>query len=355
MSKRLVIQSFFGDYEVHTGCDLAETVTLIDQSPNVYWLIDSNVAERYHLKFGRLQPNQVFVIDAREANKSLDQVSEICQWMSSNSVSRSSSLVAVGGGVTQDLVAFVASVFHRGLSYSLVPTTLLAMVDSCIGGKSSINVRGAKNIVGTFQGPEKVFISEEFIDTLSTNDIISGLGEVAKFGLLESGNLFDSAVSALRHGSVSMAEARKIVDSSLQIKKPFIEADEFDYGVRRTLNYGHSVGHVIEALTNYEVPHGIAVGIGCHVENLLLRDLGTSSVILNKSTELISAIPQRYLKMSASVSASDVMEKLLKDKKASAGSIKMVAVEDFGRHSIVEVPLDRKMANDCVESLRALV
>jgi len=354
LSRSMTIQSFFGEYEVQTGCGLDDLFETIFSSFDSFLLVDENILSNYPLQLSRFDTERIFKINAKESNKSLEQVAVICEWLSDQSASRSSVLVGVGGGITQDLVAFSASVFHRGAPYILVPTTLLAMVDSCIGGKSSINVRGSKNIIGTFQGPTNVFISEKFLDSLLAEDLVSGFGEVAKFGLLESERLLDLAVDALRVGFVSEEVAEEVVRMSLEIKQPFIEDDEFDRGVRRTLNYGHSVGHVIESLSGYTVPHGIAVAIGCHIENLLLRNSGASDEMIEYSAKVISAIPREYIEVAASVRPSDVLMKLQKDKKVASGKIKLIALEDFGRHTIVEVALDVELASRCVELLQEI-
>jgi len=354
LSRSMTIQSSFGDYEVQTGCGLDDMFETIVSSFDSFLLVDENIFRNYGRQLSRFDKERIFRINAEESNKSLEQVAVICEWLSDQSASRSSALVGVGGGITQDLVAFSASVFHRGAPYILVPTTLLAMVDSCIGGKSSINVRGSKNIIGTFQGPTNVFISEEFLSSLSAEDLASGFGEVAKFGLLESERLLNLAVDALRFGVVSEEVAKEVVRLSLEIKQPFIEDDEFDRGIRRTLNYGHSVGHVIESLSEFRVPHGIAVAIGCHIENLLLRNSGASEKMIGFSAKLISAIPREYVELAASVRPVDVLMKLQKDKKAASGKIKLIALEDFCRQTIVETALDFELASNCVELLQEI-
>ncbi len=201
-------------------------------------------------------------IDAVEERKSLAGIEQLIAELVTAGVPRDAHLLAVGGGIVQDMATFVASVYMRGIAWTYVPTTLMAMADSCIGGKSSINAGGVKNVVGNIYPPQAITVDPEFLATLSTEDLVSGLGEAVKICFCRGE---DALVAYLAHfqefGSSPDADAALIYEA-LAAKQWFIEVDEFDREERRQLNFGHTFGHALEAATGFTVPHGVAVTIG---------------------------------------------------------------------------------------------
>jgi 3-dehydroquinate synthase len=188
---------------------------------------------------------------------------------------RTSHLIAIGGGIIQDIATFTSSIFMRGISWTYYPTTLLGMVDSCVGGKSSINVGQFKDIAGNFYPPEDILIDTHFCHTLQHQDIISGLCEAVKICFAARGENFSNYLAMTdENGLVKDSDLSKAIELSLLTKKKFIEEDEFDTGVRLLLNFGHTFGHAIESLTNYKVPHGIAVSYGMDMSNFVSARLG---------------------------------------------------------------------------------
>ena len=172
-------------------------------------------------------------------------------------------LISVGGGITQDLTGFVANILYRGIKWIFVPTTLLAACDSCIGGKTSLNYKKYKNLLGTFYPPDEIHICARFFDTLSEGDYKSGLGEVVKFNIMEG----EDGLKKMENNIASLLTREKekinqFVLSSLTYKKKFIEVDEFDRGERIKLNFAHTFGHAVEVVSNYAIPHGTAVAMG---------------------------------------------------------------------------------------------
>jgi 3-dehydroquinate synthase len=202
------------------------------------------------------------LVVADEPAKSLDRMTEIVVQLRERRATRRTTLVAVGGGVVQDIAAFAASVYMRGIDWVYVPTTLLSMTDSCIGGKSSINVGPYKNIVGTFHPPVEVLIDPGYAATLNDEQRAAGLCEAAKICLCRSGEAFDAYLADCPAVSSAPDVLVAVVDRSLRAKKWFIEVDEFDRNERLLLNFGHTFGHAIEAATGFAVSHGIAVGLG---------------------------------------------------------------------------------------------
>lgn len=202
------------------------------------------------------------VIAADEAAKSLDRMTDLIVALRDRGATRGTTLIAVGGGVVQDASAFAASVYMRGIDWIYVPTTLLSMTDSCIGGKSSINVGPYKNIVGTFHPPQRVLVDPALASTLSEEQIAAGLCEAAKICLCRGPEAIRDYIALAPSVHSTPAELEQIVELSLSGKKWFIEVDEFDRAERLILNFGHTFGHALEASSAFAVSHGIAVGLG---------------------------------------------------------------------------------------------
>jgi 3-dehydroquinate synthase len=206
--------------------------------------------------------SQKIAIKVNEKNKSLSMAEQIIQKMVKAKCNKDTHLIAVGGGAIQDLATVVASLYMRGIKWSYVPTTLMSMLDSCIGGKSSINVGNYKNIVGNIYPPEHIYITSKFTKTLSKVEIASGLAEAGKICFAKSEDSFDEFLLLLKSKIDNDLTYEKLAEVSLSAKKWFIEVDEFDKKERKLLNFGHTFGHALEAATNFKVPHGIAILIG---------------------------------------------------------------------------------------------
>ncbi|MBS1815611.1 MAG: 3-dehydroquinate synthase [Acidobacteria bacterium] len=221
---------------------------------------------------------QAVFVEAVETNKSLEASPGLIEQMRRSGANRQTRMVAVGGGIIQDLSAFIASVYMRGLRWTYMPTTVLAMVDSCIGGKSSINVGPYKNLVGTFHPPEVILIDPEVIATLPEDQRASGLIEAAKICFCRGEEAFARHVACKPSTQMSAESLEPLIINSLQSKKWFIEIDEFDKNERLLLNFGHTFGHAIEGATHFAIGHGIAVGLGiiCALEFERLRGVDYS-------------------------------------------------------------------------------
>lgn len=206
------------------------------------------------------QPKPVLYVTAEEPSKNLANITPIVEQLRRTGLTRNGAILAIGGGVIQDIACFVASVYMRGTRWIYVPTTLLGMVDSCIGGKSSINVGDFKNLVGTFYPPEKIIIPPSVTATLPPEHVAAGRAEAAKICFAHGE---DSFRRYLDLDADRASDAGPLIAHSLAAKKWFIEVDEFDRAERLLLNFGHSFGHALESCTAYALPHGVAVGIGC--------------------------------------------------------------------------------------------
>lgn len=266
-SKTISIQSFKGVYSAFFDDQLLEHISDVCDE-KCFFIIDANVAKLFAQSLSSIlnRPN-IILIEAVEENKSIERILPIYQTLIENNIRRDHILVAIGGGIIQDITCFIASTLLRGLRWRFIPTTLLSQADSCIGSKSSINFGKTKNILGTFNPPDEIFICGEFLDTLEEKDILSGIGEMIKVHAIDSAISFDAISRDYDKLRVDRAVLAEYIYSSLAIKKRYIEEDEFDKNVRNIFNYGHSFGHAIEAATNFGVPHGIAVTIGMDMAN----------------------------------------------------------------------------------------
>ena len=249
------VASSTGDYAVSVGNHLLQAQ--LDQADQQVVLCDQFFAET-------LQPRglKLITINATESAKSLNQMEPIIVALRELGATRKTQILALGGGVVQDIATFVASVYMRGLTWHYLPTTLLGMVDSCIGGKSSINVGLDKNLIGNFYPPENIFIDLQFINTLSADQRAAGLLEAVKICFAHTGTAFDSYITLQPRTDSSLDMFHQVIRLALGTKRWFIEVDEHDQKERLLLNYGHTFGHAIEGACNFAIPHGIAVGLG---------------------------------------------------------------------------------------------
>ncbi len=217
---------------------------------------DENVNRIY----GGMLPQNKCVIGAGEANKTLLSVEKIAAAMIKCGVKRSDRITAFGGGMIGDVAGFAASVYMRGIEWSFVPTTLLAMADSCVGGKTAVNVGLVKNAIGSFSLPD-VFIETKYLNTLPRREYESGMGEIVKMSLL------DPLLYEFMQGKFN---AETAIKHCVRLKSAIVEKDMYDHGARKALNLGHTVGHAVEVLSG--MPHGTSVLVGLRLELLMLRD-----------------------------------------------------------------------------------
>jgi len=199
-------------------------------------------------------------IDALESSKTLSTVEEVIISLQKLGARSNSKVVAIGGGIIQDIMTLVASLYMRGIAWIYVPTTLLAMADSCVGGKSSINTKAVKNLIGNIFPPQSIYADTDFISTLSDEDFSAGLAEASKICFCKGADEFKKFISL--PSSKSHDYLARMLPLVLNAKKWFIEIDEFDQAERKQLNFGHTFGHALEVGSSYKIPHGLAVASG---------------------------------------------------------------------------------------------
>ncbi len=277
MSEPMVIQSHKGPYEVHFRPDALEALDA-EVPEGAHFIIDRKVAELYGPSMqGVLAAPSVLLVEAVEDNKSLDRFPAYVQHLVDRGVRRDHVLIAVGGGIIQDITAFLAATLLRGVPWRFLPTTLLSQADSCIGSKSSINAGATKNILGTFTPPQRIDVSTRFLRTLEERDVRSGVGEILKVHAIDGPQRFDLVAESYERLFADDAAMAAAIRRALAIKKDYVERDEFDRNVRNVFNYGHSFGHAVESATKFAVPHGIAVTIGLDMANWLAAKLGVGA------------------------------------------------------------------------------
>jgi 3-dehydroquinate synthase len=268
------IKSVIHDYNVSFIDDFSKTLSDLLREGDVI-IIDKNVSNLYHNKLNSILSNTKYIeIDANETQKSYAGLIPIIEELIQSGFRKNNRLIAIGGGITQDITAFTSSIMYRGVNWFFFPTTLLAQGDSCIGSKTSINFGEFKNQLGGFYPPLNIYIDLLFLDTLKHIDIQSGLGEMCHYYIVAGEEDFKRYKREYKTALHDTKILEGIIARSLEIKKSYIEIDEFDQKQRQVFNYGHSFGHAIESLTSYRIPHGIAVSYGMDMANFISVKLG---------------------------------------------------------------------------------
>lgn len=280
------------------------------------------------------------IIPEGERHKTLLSVQKIYDQALENYLERSATLVALGGGVIGDMTGFAAATWLRGINIVQVPTSLLAMVDAAIGGKTGVNHPQGKNLIGAFHQPKFVLIDPQVLKTLPDREFCAGMAEVIKYGVIWDAELFEQleATEQLDHlDSLSPALLQMILTHSCQAKADVVTQDEKEGGLRAILNYGHTVGHAIESLTGYRlVNHGEAVGIGMSVAGKIAVKMGLwSEQESQRQDQLIAkaGLPRTVPHM---LTVEDILEALKSDKKVKAGKVRFILPETIGKAVITD-------------------
>ena len=302
-----------------------------EEGESACYIIDKKVWSLYKDNyFKRLDSSRVIMIKAVEFNKSLKTIMSLYDTLIERCVKRNIVLVSIGGGIVQDVSGFLASTIYRGVKWIYAPTTLLAQADSCIGGKTSLNYKNYKNLIGTFYPPNHIVIDVDFNYTQKRIDFYSGIGEMVKLHIM-GGNEYLEAILKLLPRVISKHKDSllKVIHNSLLIKKEYIERDEFDKGKRNLLNYGHCFGHALETVSNFKIPHGQAVVIGMMLANIVSRERGALSPRLENKlfNELLLPIlfvkPKQYL-----LKEEDIISSIKKDKKRVGAKLPLIIIKD---------------------------
>ncbi|MBP3697741.1 MAG: 3-dehydroquinate synthase [Clostridia bacterium] len=274
-----------------------------------------------------------YVFPAGEESKCKETLFEILEFMAENKLTRSDFAVALGGGVTGDMTGLAASLYLRGIPFVQVPTTLLAAVDSSVGGKTAVNLTAGKNLMGAFYQPSLVVCDTDTLGTLSPEIFADGMAEVIKYGVVFDRELFDTVKSGKVESNIENVIARCV-----ELKRDVVAKDEFDKGDRQLLNFGHTMAHSIEKLSNFEISHGSAVAIGMVIAAKAGAKLGWSKE--DCTAEIIEANQNNNLPVECDFSPDALADVALSDKKRTGGTINFVAPEKIGKCYLKKVPVD---------------
>lgn len=307
--------------------------------PEHFVITDENVSRLW----GHGLAAKTLVLPAGEETKSICEFEHACRWLAEHGASRKSLVVAFGGGVIGDLAGFVASAYMRGVPLLQVPTTLLAQVDSSVGGKVGIDLPEGKNLVGAFYPPSEVIVSPEFLSTLDDREFRNGAAEVWKYGAILDPNLLaDLESSPLDQAMLASEEGRlrctDIIRRCIELKQSVVERDEFETtGLRAILNFGHTVGHAIEKEQAYRgLKHGEAISVGMVVECRLGEALGITSVGLGSRLEHGLASQGLPTRLPKDLQAASLLDAMRLDKKAWDGNLAFSLLEDAGACKLVQ-------------------
>ena len=296
-------------------------------------IITNPTVAGYHLNYllNNLKAKELKIITLPDGEeyKNLQSIEYALDRLFDAKYDRNSLIIAFGGGVIGDMSGFIASIFLRGIKFIQIPTTLLSMVDSSVGGKTGINNKYGKNLIGAFYQPEAVYIDPHFLSTLEKREFAAGMAEVIKMAVMFDEKFFED----LEKETLSIEE---IIKKSVEIKADVVNQDEKERGIRSVLNYGHTFGHVIENLTNYKTYlHGEAVAIGMVMANELSKELGYLSEEENERIKKVLQIQNLPITFKIE-NEEDFYEHFFADKKTMNNKIKFIIPEKIGKYKIVE-------------------
>ena len=339
-------------YPVHTGRQYASTVAAEVQALSsagrpLALIVDEKVAQAQAgwiaEAFGEI-PRQI--LPSGEGSKCFQQLEACLDFLAQQRIDRSGVLFAMGGGVTGDLAGFAAASYLRGIDFYQIPTTLLAMVDSSVGGKTGINLKAGKNLVGAFHQPQAVFADMDLLTSLPPREFSAGMAEVIKHGLLADKTLFERLENLGEVLNPAHDELAAIVRRNCEIKASVVQADTKEQaasGGRALLNLGHTFGHAIEAVAGFgEYLHGEAIAVGLKLAAQLSLELGLVDSSVVSRTEALLKAYDLPVELKAPLCTDALLATMSRDKKVRAGKLKFVVLEELGRAATRgDIPAER--------------
>lgn len=349
-------------YEIHIGEEILDRMAMIlarNDWAERYVIITDTRIDALHgdkvqsaLEKGDLRIDRI-AIEPGEASKKIETVVAITERMLALGADRHTGMIALGGGVVGDLAGFAASIFMRGIPVIQVPTTLLAQVDSSIGGKTGVDTVAGKNLLGTFHQPKAVFSDIAFLSTLPDKEFRNGLAEVIKYGAIEDPELLNDVEAAASTSTLREAAfLERIIESACRIKKGIVELDEREQGLRRILNFGHTVGHAIEAASGYSLTHGEAVAIGMVAAATLSgkrHNLPADEGRRVDSAVRVAGLPDRIPK---ALALDDIRARMATDKKKHGDVVHFVVLKRLGV-PFIDGGIPAELVHETLEGLRA--
>lgn len=342
----LPIQHPTGQYNVYVGYNLLVHVNeLAPINGRVALVTDNNVGPLFsrHVVEQLHQPTAVITVPAGEQYKNLETVRQIYEEMFAAGCDRKSSVLALGGGVINDMAGFAAASFMRGVDFVTCPTTLLSMVDASVGGKTGVDMPQGKNLVGAFKQPTAVLADLRTLTTLPREEFAAGMAEVIKHGLLSNPVLFQQTQEADWYSEAQKQSdaLQEMVTIAIRVKQEVVEQDPFENGRRALLNLGHTFAHAIEQVSHYRVKHGEAVGMGLVCAARLSERLGYTTAALQ--TEIEQALENNHLmtRIPADLQPAALLAAMQTDKKKAHGKLRFVLIKEIGAAFLeADVPAD---------------
>ena len=330
------------EYIVHIGTGFLDTIgekfSEIKKACRVVLVSDDTVYALY----GERVKNSLtgagysvcdFVFPHGENAKSLENFGKMQEFCAENSITRTDLFVALGGGVTGDLTGFVASTYLRGVDFVQIPTTVLSMVDSSVGGKTAINLNAGKNLCGAFYQPIAVYADCETLNTLPPETFNEGCAEIIKYGMILDGEF----LTYLSNNSIR-ENIEYVIKRCVEIKRDVVDRDEFEKGERKLLNFGHTIGHAIEKCSNLTISHGNAVAIGMVIATKGAYENGMSDK--DYSDVLLPILKANNLPTSCDFTADELYKVSLSDKKRTLDTIALIVPEKYGLCKIMKLPVE---------------
>lgn len=310
----------------------AEFVTSVVDTKNIAIITDDNVDKLYgeivqkSLREMNISARK-YVFPHGEASKSADTLNNIYDFLCENHITRTDCVIALGGGVVGDITGFAAATYLRGIDFIQIPTSLLAQVDSSVGGKTAIDINAGKNLVGAFKQPKLVLCDTNTLKSLPTEYFIDGMGEVVKYGMIKSKSLFNELENHTLDTIWDVLD--DIIEECVSIKRDVVVADEFDRGERMLLNFGHTLAHSIEKYYNFTgISHGVAVAVGMRIITEIFEKDGTVSK--DTLSRLVSCLEKYSLNVEIEPSVKELGDACLNDKKRESDYINIIICDSIG-------------------------
>lgn len=328
------------NYNIYVGKNIIYNLSdyilnYVNKDSKIVIVTDDNVNYHYNGLFDNILNDKNlynFIIPNGEQSKSEDQLFRLFKFLLKNEITRNDILIAFGGGVVGDLTGLCASIYMRGIKFIQIPTTLLSMVDSSIGGKTAINIDGYKNVIGSYYTPKFVLCDINFLNTLPDNIYRDGFGEIIKYGIIKSIPLFNSLYNKENLNMVN------IITESIIIKKDIVQEDLYDNkNIRILLNLGHTIGHTIENLSDFKISHGESVAIGILYASYISSYMGIGENICNKIFTLLKLYG---FNTEVKYGFNDIYNKLLIDKKRNNNIISLVLPVKIGECKVIDLHID---------------
>ena len=327
-------------YEVVIGGGVSQKIgeylSALGKKGKVMIVTDSHVAPLYaegvadELVYHGFEPS-IYTFDAGEESKNLKVYGEILSFLAEEGFTRTDTVLALGGGVTGDMAGFAAATFMRGVTFVNMPTTLLAAIDSSVGGKTAVDLPQGKNLVGAFYQPALVLFDTDFVKTLPYDEIRNGLGEGVKYAVLEGGRIFEIMTQGLTSENLE-----EFISLCVDAKRRIVEEDEKESGSRKFLNLGHTVAHAVETLTEFVVPHGVAVAYGVRVMARLAKSKGELSEEEFFAIEEILRTNDLALELNP---VEELIPFFTADKKRAGDTLTLVTISGIGDCRLTEIAI----------------